>query len=216
MGLKQTFVKLKEKAKQKHLVLLISLIYSFAWAVCKIVFGVFTASYFFCVGGASTLLFGFIKQVYLKHRENEDEQERYGKSITIAIMLIISSALFTFYMARLFFINEIKQYGLILSITIATFSFAELGISIYNFSKAKKTNDILLQAFKGCSLASSCYALVFTQVALLSATNSANNLYNAITGVVLGGFAVLIGIYLLIVSVKKQNFKVKIQNENKS
>lgn len=207
MGIKQSFLKLKEKAKQKNLVLLISLIYSFVWAVCKIVFGVFTASYFFCVGGVSTLLFGFIKRVYLKHRENEDEQERKGKSITIAILLIISSAFFTFYMARLFFIDEIKNYGLILSIAIATFSFAELGISIYNFCKAKKTDDVLLQAFKGCSLASSCYALVFTQVALLSATNNTNNFCNAITGVVLGGFAVLIGIYLLIFSLKNRNLK---------
>lgn len=196
------FLKIKEKAKQIN-VLLISVIYNFVWAVCKIVFGVFSGLYFFCISGASTLLFGFTKQVYLKH-QSLDNDEKVGKSITIAILLIISSALFTFYMARLFFIDDTKQYGLILSIAIATFSFTELGLSIYNFTKAKRTNDLLLQSFRGCNLASSCFAIVLTQVALLSATQSTNNNLNGLTGVILGGFSILIGVYILIQCLKKR------------
>ena len=128
----------KKQAKQKQIVLLVSAAYNFVWAICKILFGVFSFSYFFCVSGATTLLFGFIKRIYLKNNTNSDTSEKIGKSITIGILLIVSSALFTFYMGRLFFISEIKNYGLILSISIATFSFAELGISIYNFIQAKK------------------------------------------------------------------------------
>lgn len=194
---------LKEKAKHIN-VLLISVIYNFVWAVCKIIFGVFSGLYFFCVSGASTLLFGFTKQLYLKNHKLDDHAEKLGKSITIAILLIISSALFTFYMARLFFIDDTKQYGLILSIAIAAFSFAELGLSIYHFTKAKRTDDILLQTFRGCNLASSCFAIVLTQVALLSATESANNMLNGLTGVILGGFSVLIGVYLLIQCLKNR------------
>lgn len=209
MKLIEKFKSLKDKAKQKHIVLLVSLVYNFVWAICKIVFGAFSASYFFCVSGASTLLFGFIKKVYLKHFDNEDLDEKLGKSVTIAIMLMISSALFIFYMARLFFIHEAKEYGLILSITIATSSFVELGFALYNFLQAKKTNDILLQSFRGCSLASSCFAIVLTQVALLSACQTPANTYNAITGVILGAFALLIGLYLLIkaLSERKKNEK---------
>lgn len=210
MKFKEKILSLKDKAKQKHIVLLISLIYNFVWAVCKIIFGVFSASYFFCISGASTLLFGFIKKVYLKHFNNEDLNEKLGKSITIAILLIISSALFTFYMARLFFINEAKEYGMILSIAIATCSFTELGFALYNFYQAKKTNDTLLQSFRGCSLASSCFALVLTQVALLSACETPSNTYNGITGVILGSFSILIGVYLLIIALKE-----KIKNKAK-
>lgn len=204
MRLKDKIISLKDKAKQRHIVLLISLIYNFIWAICKIIFGAFFASYFFCISGASTLLFGFIKKVYLKHFKSEDKHEKLGKSLTIAILLIISSALFTFYMARLFFIEETKEYGIILSITIATFSFIELGFALYNFYQAKKSNDMLLQSLRGCSLASSCFAIVLTQVALLSACQTPANNYNGITGVLLGTFAMLIGVYLLIKIIKEQ------------
>lgn len=204
MKIKEKIISIKDRAKQKHVVLLISLIYNFVWAICKIIFGAFFSSHFFCISGASTLLFGFIKKVYLKHFDSEDLDEKLGKSATISILLIISSALFTFYMARFFFINEAKEYGLILSIAIATCSFTELGLALYNFYKAKKADDILRQSFRGCSLASSCFAIVLTQVALLSACQTPANTYNGITGVVLGSFAILIGAYLLAKTIQEK------------
>ena len=76
-------------------------------------------------------------------------------------------------------------------------------LSIYNFIKAKRTKDILLQSFKGCSLVTSCFAIVITQVALLSATSTPADFYNGLTGTILGLFAIIIGIYLLIKSSKE-------------
>lgn len=196
------------KAQQKKIFLLFSLIYNFVWAVCKIVFGAITGLYFFCVSGGSTILLGFTKKVYLKNYKTDDQTKKRNKSINIAILLLVSGALFVIYMARLFFIEESKEYGLILSIAIAAFSFAEFGLSIYNFAKARKTDDVLLQSFKGCSLVSSCYAIVLTQVALLSATGTSGSLYNAIVGVVMGGVALLIGLYLLIKAAKSPQISV--------
>lgn len=200
--------------KSKNVFIICSLIYSFVWSVCKIVFGVISSAYYFCISGVSTLLIGFVKKIYLSNQKSEQEQ-KIIKSTTISILIIISSALFVFYMARLFFITETKEYGLIMSITIAFFSFTELTISIINFVKAKKSNDLLLQSYKGCSLVSSCFAIVLTQVALLSATKSTNNVNNAITGVVLGGFAVLVGVYLLINAIKRsKEINKQIKNQD--
>lgn len=207
MKVKEKILKIKEMAKQKNLVLLISIIYGYVWSTCKIVFGVFSKAYYFSVSGASTLLFAFIKHVYLKNYNSDDQEEKMGKSLTIAILLIISSALFTFYMSRLFFIDEQSSYGLIMSITIATFSFTELGISISEFVKSKKTKDVLLQSFRGCSLASSLFAIVLTQVALMSATESTNNFFNGLTGLIFGVFSILIGVYLIINSFKNKTIK---------
>ena len=204
MNFREKFIELKRQAKQKNLVLLVSIIYSYVWSIFKIVFGVLTKGYFFSVSGASSLLLGFIKHVYLKNYKLDDNDEKIGKSLTIGILLIISSVLFTFYMARLFFIDEQASYGLIMSITIAAFSFFELGLSITEFVKSKKTSDVLLQSFRGCSLASSLFAIVLTQVALLSATGSTNNFFNGLTGLGLGLFSVLIGIYLIMNCFKKK------------
>lgn len=189
---------LKEKIKERHIVLIFSAIYSFVWAVCKIVFGVFSKGYFFCVSGASTLLLGFVKRMYLNNYKNDDFETKRAKSITIAILIIISSALFGFYMTRLFFFDSMREYGLILSIAIATFSFGELGIAIYNFLKAKKSKDILQQALRGSSLASSSFAITLTQVALLSAMQTPANNFNALTGLIASAFSVLVGVYLLL------------------
>lgn len=108
-------------------------------------------------------------------------------------------------MARLFFIKQTNEYGLIVSILIAAVSFTELILSIYNFIKSKKSTDVLLKSFKGCSLVSSCYAMAITQIALLSATDNQSNFYNGITGVIFGCIAIIIGLYLLIIAMKDSN-----------
>lgn len=207
MGFKTTISNFSNKVKQSKICLIFATIYAFVWSVGKILFGAFSAGYFFCVSGASSLLFAFVKKIYLSNCKNDNEQEKRGKSITISILIICSGVLFTFYMARLFFIDDVKHYDIIWSITIAAASFFELGLSIFNLHRAKKSKDILLQSFRGYSVASSCYAIVLTQVALLSATNTPTasaNFYNALTGVILGGVAVLIGVVLLIISCQKK------------
>lgn len=203
MELKNNLLKIKNKIVQTNLIIKVSMLYNIIWAICKIIFGAFTASYFFCISGASTLLFGFTKTIYLKNYNNEDADEKKAKSIIILIMLIFSSLFFTIFMARLFFIQEDKTYGTIMSITIATCSFTELGLSIYNFVKAQKTNDILLQSFKCCSLSQGLFAIVLTQIALLSATNTSASFFNALTGVIFGILSIIITILVLTKAIKK-------------
>ncbi len=163
------------------------------WAVCKIVFGIITASFSFCISGANTLSFGAIKQIFLKRK---DKPNNHKHALIISILLIISGVLFTAYMARFFFVNKSPRYGLVLSIGIASFAFTEFGLSIYKFIKAKKSQDILLQNFRAYNLVSSSFAIVLTQIALLSATQTDGNIYNAITGIVFGSFAIAIGTYM--------------------
>lgn len=69
----------------------------------------------------------------------------------------------------------------------------------------KKRNwiiNLLLRSFRGCNLISSCFAIMLTQTALLSATNTPAINYNAITGVVFGCISMLIAVFCLIKSAK--------------
>ncbi len=192
------------KDKRHKLIIVSSMIYNFVWSITKIIFGVFTFSYSFCISGASTLLFGFSKKIYLKNYMLDDKETIKVKSTTISILLIFIGILFSIYMSRLFFIDYNPTYGLIISITIALFSFVELGVSIYNLVKAKKSDNLLLYVFRGCNLSSSGFAIVHTQVALLSAQNVNGGLYNALTGVFFGTLTIFIGIYLLLNIHKKR------------
>lgn len=161
--------------------------------MCKIFFGIFTLSFSFCISGANTLSFGVIKQIFLKRK---DKPNNNNQALAISILLIISGILFTAYMSRLFFIDTSPRYGLIISIAIAGFAFAEFGLSIYKCIRAKNSQNILLQSYRAYNLVSSSFAIVLTQIALLSATQTAGNIYNAITGITLGGFSIIVGCYM--------------------
>ena len=80
MKFKKIVTNIKSKIFYSKLILNISMIYNIIWAICKIIFGSFTNGYFFCISGASTLLFGFIKRVYLKNFNSEDETEKKQKA----------------------------------------------------------------------------------------------------------------------------------------
>lgn len=197
MTLKNTISKFKFINNKYKLILSVGTFYNIVWSIIKIIFGVISKSYYFSISGCSSLLLGIIKKLYLGYFNSDDENEKLWKSFTISILLILSSLLFTFYMARLFFVADNKEYGLIMSITIATFSFTELGFSIYNYIASKKSQDILLKSFRISSLAQSNFAIVLTQVALLSATNSTNSFLNGLVGVIFGIISIILGLYNL-------------------
>lgn len=183
--------------KQQKIVTITSMIYNFVWASGKILLGVLTGAYFLCISGTNTLLIGFIKKTYVSNSKENDQTLKSNKSLIIAVLLLITGILFTLYMCRLFFLKDSQEYGLILSISIATLSFFELGFAIYSLVQVSKTDDILLFSYKCCSLATSGFAIVTTQVALLSACKTNTPVYNAITGTVFGLISIIIALILM-------------------
>lgn len=184
-------------------VVLINMIYNFIWSIAKIIFGIFSTMYFFCLSGVITLLIGYVKNIFYRHFEHEDESLKIDKSKVIGILLIIIGALFIGYMSKLFIWPEQSRYGMTVSIAIAAFSFGELGIAIFNIVRAKKSDDVLLWSLRNCNLASALFAITLTQTAILSAQAIEASTYNAITGIVAGGATMIIGLVVLIVSYKK-------------
>ena len=116
---------------------------------------------------------------------------------------MVISLVYCLYMGRLFFVSSTTKYGEITAITIAAFSFLELAISIRNLVKSYKAKNILLMSLRSCNIASSFFALVLTQVAILSAvTEVDHSFYNAIGGIVFGALAFFVGLVQLIVGYK--------------
>ena len=183
-------------AKQHNVVLQILVIYSVIWSIIKVIVGLTYQEYYFCVSGASTMAIAVAKIIYLYNCKREEGQ--VYKCVVMCIFFILSSILFAFYMARLFFIDSGMEYGLILSITIATFSFSEIVVSIIEFVKANKAENNMLVCFKAGSMITAGFAISLTQIALLSATQSTNNYFNALTGVIFGIIGVCISIFVLL------------------
>lgn len=214
MEIKSFFQELKkDKTKRIKFITFLTMIYNFIWSVAKIIFGVFSTMFFFCLSGVMTLLIGFIKKIFYNNIEHDSFKIKYKKSQIINILLIIIGILFIVYMLKLIFFPESSSYSLIASITIAAFSFGELGVSIYNIVQARKSKDILLTNLRNCNFASALFAIVLTQTAILSAQGVDASLYNVITGSIAGFVVVIAVINLILLKINKQ--KIEQQTENK-
>lgn len=174
----------------------ITMIYNFLWAMGKIFFGVFQGTVIYILSGAYGLLLGFCKKIFISNHNKEIN--RNTKSKIIGILILISGVVFGVWMGRLFFFPRNYHYGLVWSIGIAACSFVELGIAIFNLFRVRRKNDLLLFSLRCCNFTSAMYAIVLTQVAILSATSADTAAFwNAITGIVVGGLAVLIGMVVI-------------------
>jgi len=211
MNFKEFFEKLKlDPLKRTKLITLTTMLYNFFWAIGKILFGVFKNAYVYILSGGYTILIGFSKRIFLKSHNRKDINKE-TKSIIMAVLLMFSGLAFALFMGRLFFWPYEHTYGLIWSIGIAVGSFVELGIAIFNLFRVKKKNDILLLSLRSCSFISAVFAIVITQISILSATGTTGvSIYNAISGILAGLIAIGVGIIIIVKASKLK--KLKTQN----
>ena len=196
------FEVIKNQELRIKILTMTTMIYNFVWAICKIIFGICMSAYLFCISGIYNILIGFAKKTFLSNRNRSTETKT--KCIVIGILILIAGIVYSLYTASFLIFPKDGNYGLILSIAIASCSFLELGISIYNIIKARRNNDDMLYSLRCCSLVTACFAIVLTQVALLSATNTINvSIFNSISGILAGTIAIIIGINIIIKSSKK-------------
>ena len=193
---------IKDKNKRHKIVVVIGTIYGYLWSLIKVIIGIFTSAYFYLLSGLSTFFTGLNRHIYLRSTKKEKEKI---PSLLISNFLVLIGLFYLLYALRLFFIEiEIKEYPIILAIAIAAFSFLELGLSIYEFLINRKSKDMTILSFRTMNLALSLFALVNTQNALLMANGTPNQKADGLFGVIAGAIAILLGIGLIVLIVRKK------------
>ena len=96
---------------------------------------------------------------------------------------------------------------MILAITIALFSFIELGIPIYQLYKSKGKNDLVNTSFRIMNLSISLFSLVNTQSSIFMALNKVNNKANGSFGILVGSIIILLGLYLVIKIIRSKKVR---------
>ena len=191
---------IKDKNK-RHKIVVIGTIYGYLWSLIKVIIGIFTGAYFYLLSGLSTFFTGLNRHIYLRSTKKENDKIA---PLLISSFLVLIGLFYLLYALRLFFIEiEIKEYPIILAIAIAAFSFLELGLSIYEFSINRESKDMSILSFKTMNLALSLFALVNTQNALLMANGTPNQKADGLFGVIAGAIAILLGIGLIILIIRK-------------
>lgn len=192
----------KDKNNRHKLIVIISTIYGYLWSISKMIIGILSGAYFYLFSGFSTFFTGVNRHIYLRSRKKEKDKIA---AILIGAFLVLIGLFYLLYAMRLFFIEEeTKEYHIIVAIAVAAFSFLELGLSIYQFSINRKNKDMTVVSFRTMNLALSLFAIVNTQNALLMAQGEPNQLADGIFGVIAGGVAILLGIGLIILIVRKK------------
>ena len=130
---------------------------------------------------------------------DKNTKHPYHNYYIVGLLILLSGICYMIYSLRLFSGGTSIEYTLEVGIGIATFTFTELGMSIYGLVIAKKNKNIMVEAFKLVNLATSLLSLVLTQVALLSFNyvDGDPSHYNGISGIVFSSLVVLIGIYMI-------------------
>lgn len=165
----------------------------------KTILTIFSGSFMFLISGGINLLIGFSKRECYLGIKNNIQSEFKKRNIKIALLLIFSGLMYIIYMTRLLFIkNSSFNYDGFLSINIALISFVEMGFAIAGILRVKRSGHYY-RNIKIINFASACTAIILTQVALLSFTETQNaNRVNGLSGTGVGLFIVLLGIFILI------------------
>ncbi len=210
MSPKEKYRKFKSDPLAKTKVItFFTMVYNFVWSIAKILVGFFQTSYLYVLSGTYTLLLGFSKKIFISnHSKTAQEINKETKSIIMGVLILISGIAFGSYMALTYVSSQNSQFGLIWAIALAFCSFVELEVAIYNLLHVKKKNDILLASLRCCNFVSALYAIVLTQVAILSVTNPENVVnWNSITALVASVVAIIVGTTVIVKSYNKNRQK---------
>ena len=198
----------------------LSMFNNFIWASLKFLFGLWKASYFFCVSGIYTLCIGLCKRIFLHGRRCrlKDDQTELHYYTQITIVLFIASVFYSLYMTRLFFIPEdTRTKNPFFAIVIMAFSCWELFLAIKGLIKMTKRDELLVSGLKCVSLMSGFTSVVSAQFAFMEIfqftrlSNKNQSRINAITGVVFGSLCILIAIGMMIKIIREKK-KMKLKN----
>lgn len=165
----------------------------------KISFGMLSLSMAACINGCYTL--GMVMARYCALAgavlgKNKKIQYRYYR--WSGVILIIASILYIVYSVKIYFQPVYSAYHEYTAIAIAAFTFAEIGINLRGIFVFRKNSSLLLEAIKIINLSASLISLVLTQEAILSFSGKKHDMSNnGILGALMGGCAVLLGMYML-------------------
>lgn len=200
--MKRNFIKIYQKKSFEEKIeinALFSIGLNIFLAIIKTIITIFFGSFMFLISGGINLLIGASKRECYLGIKNNIKSEFKKRNIRIALLLIFSGLMYIVYMLRLVFINTSSfHYDAFLSINIAFVSFIEMGFAIAGILRVKRSGHYY-RNIKIINLASACTAIILTQVSLLSFTETQGaNRVNGLSGAGVGGFIVLLGIFILI------------------
>jgi divalent metal cation (Fe/Co/Zn/Cd) transporter len=163
-------------------------------AAGKLAMGIYSGSYFLGIAAMYNIGMALAKRTALKAYKTGGQPY-----FAVGAIIAVSGIVFMVYCLRYFFFGNPMQYTELAAIHIAAITFAEIGFASYGIKAASKVKNQAIFAIKLADLTSALVSLVLTQTAILSFTETKDtSFFNGVSGMLFGGIAALIGIYMMI------------------
>jgi len=187
--------------KSKRLVFVrISMVKDVFMVLSKAAISIIASSLFMFANVLYSTGLGIARYIAVKmHMQNGKKQIQ--SYFHVGGVIFLASACYVIYSIRLFYKSQTASVPMIVGIAIACYTFLEFGINIREAIRLRKSNALEAKALRAISLSSTLLCFVLTQTALMSFANEGDSSFaNALAGVVFGGAAALVGIYVMIQS----------------
>jgi hypothetical protein len=140
-----------------------------------------------------------VARFYAVRMCTQDRAQQVKSYRFVGIIISSASICYVIYSVRLFGGGKTKPYSMYIALVIALYTFVEFGINICDAFRLRKSKALEAKALRAISLSSTLLCFVLTQTAIMSFASECNNSFaNALAGVVFGGLAALVGLYIIV------------------
>ncbi|MGL5512226.1 MAG: hypothetical protein ACRDBM_03175, partial [Sporomusa sp.] len=190
---------LNDLIKRKKLVFVrISLVKDVFMVLAKTALSFIAASFFMFANALYSAGLVVARHIAVKMHTQSGEKQLHSY-FRVGGVIFLASACYVIYSIRLFYKSSTTSFPMVVGIAIACYTFVEFGINIREAWMLRKSKVLEAKALRAISLSSTLLCFVLTQTALTSLSpDSDTSFYNALSGVIFGGIAALVGAYVMI------------------
>lgn len=195
-----------------------SYVLNVVFVVFNIVMSIITHAVWYAVMGAYYIALSVMRLIifYFGRRARKLPDERKREICENAIMrnsgisLIVLAAGIGCGVVQVIIQGNPTAYGEIMAISTTVFAFAKIIFATYNFFKARKTNDPIVQSFRNINVTGALVSLLAAQVTLSSVYGGDSmNALHTVMGAVICLLSTAIGVYMIVRAVKRINIVKK-------
>lgn len=166
----------------------------------KLLISIASMSFFMLANALYSAGMGSGRYIALKiHKQERAAQIKSYR--LVGLVIVVSSVCYVLYSVRLFFGGTVRDFPMVIALVIACYTFVELGINIRDALRLRKSHQLEAKALRAIGLASTLLCFVLTQTAIMSFSAEGDiGFSSALAGVVFGGGAALVGVYVMVSS----------------
>ena len=203
--MKNLIKKYKEKTSDEKRIIraLITICIGAVWSLALIVFSIISQSIFIFVSALFSISLYVSNLLCLIGFKKNDEESHKFYIILSSLLMIAGGIFYCVYSVRLLFGESPRNFGLIISLAIALFSFISIVNSSIALVRDRKNPNIYIRNIKIVSFISALTSIMLTQMSLLMIkAPNVDQRYNFYFALAISIFACFIGLVVLIKDIK--------------